>query len=109
MDDIVYEEFKGTGNMEIHLDRKMSEKRIFPAIDIYKSGTRKEELLLTKDEMDAVFSMRRNLAAGNPPEVTEQLIGMLDKTDTNEEFIQRLTAWNRIYEKDGYSAGKRIN
>jgi len=109
MDDIVYEEFKGTGNMEIHLDRKMSEKRIFPAIDIYKSGTRKEELLLTKDEMDAVFSMRRNLAAGNPPEVTEQLIGMLDKTDTNEEFIQRLTAWSKIYEKDGYSAGKRIN
>ena len=109
MDDIVYEEFKGTGNMEIHLDRKMSEKRIFPAIDIYKSGTRKEELLLTKNEMDAVFSMRRNLAAGNPPEVTEQLIGMLDKTDTNEEFIQRLTAWNKIYEKDGYSAGKRIN
>ena len=58
MDDIVYEEFKGTGNMEIHLDRKMSEKRIFPAIDIYKSGTRKEELLLSKQELEAVFSMR---------------------------------------------------
>lgn len=109
MDDIVYEEFKGTGNMEIHLDRKMSEKRIFPAIDIYKSGTRREELLLTKEELDAVFTMRRTLAAGNPAEVTEQMINMLDKTATNEEFIQRLTSWNKIYEKDGYSAGKRIN
>ena len=95
--------------MEIHLDRKMSEKRIFPAIDIYKSGTRREELLLTKEELDAVFTMRRTLAAGNPAEVTEQMINMLDKTATNEEFIQRLTAWNKIYEKDGYSAGKRIN
>ena len=109
MDDIVYEEFKGTGNMEIHLDRKMSEKRIFPAIDIYKSGTRREELLLTQEELDAVFTMRRTLAAGNPAEVTEQMINMLDKTATNEEFIQRLTSWNKIYEKDGYSAGKRIN
>ena len=109
MDDIVYEEFKGTGNMEIHLDRKMSEKRIFPAIDIYKSGTRREELLLTKEELDAVFTMRRTLAAGNPAEVTEQMINMLDKTATNEEFIQRLTSWNKIYEKDGYSADKRIN
>ena len=109
MDDIVYEEFKGTGNMEIHLDRKMSEKRIFPAIDIYKSGTRREELLLTKEELDAVFTMRRTLAAGNPAEVTEQMINLLDKTATNEEFLQRLTAWNKIYEKDGYSAGKRIN
>ena len=109
MDDIVYEEFKGTGNMEIHLDRKISEKRIFPAIDIYKSGTRREELLLTKEELDAVFTMRRTLAAGNPAEVTEQMINMLDKTATNEEFIQRLTSWNKIYEKDGYSAGKRIN
>ena len=109
MDDIVYEEFKGTGNMEIHLDRKMSEKRIFPAIDIYKSGTRREELLLTKEDLDAVFTMRRTLAAGNPAEVTEQMINMLDKTATNEEFIQRLTSWNKIYEKDGYSAGKRIN
>ena len=66
MDDIVYEEFKGTGNMEIHLDRKMSEKRIFPAIDIYKSGTRKEELLLSKQELEAVFSMRKTLSSGNP-------------------------------------------
>ncbi len=106
MDDIVYEEFKGTGNMEIHLDRKMSEKRIFPAIDIYKSGTRREELLLSPDEREAVFAMRRNLSAGNPAEVTEQLISMLEKTATNEEFVARLKGWMNVYEKDGYTTGK---
>ncbi|NCB30458.1 MAG: transcription termination factor Rho [Clostridia bacterium] len=106
MDDIVYEEFKGTGNMEIHLDRKMSEKRIFPAIDIYKSGTRREELLLSSDEREAVFTMRRNLSSGNPAEVTEQLIGMLEKTATNEEFVARLKGWMNVYEKDGYTTGK---
>lgn len=104
MDDIVYEEFKGTGNMEIHLDRKLSEKRIFPALDIYKSGTRREELLLTKEELEGVFSMRRVLSGGNPGEVTEQFIGMLDKTATNEEFLTRLKGWLSIYEKDGYSS-----
>ena len=106
MDDIVYEEFKGTGNMEIHLDRKMSEKRIFPAIDIYKSGTRREDLLLSADEREAVFAMRRNLSAGNPAEVTEQLIGMLEKTATNEEFVARLKGWMNAYEKDGYTTGR---
>lgn len=106
MDDIVYEEFKGTGNMEIHLDRKMSEKRIFPAIDIYKSGTRREELLLSPDEREAVFAMRRNLSSGNPAEVTEQLISMLEKTATNEEFVARLKGWMNVYEKDGYTTGK---
>ena len=106
MDDIVYEEFKGTGNMEIHLDRKLSEKRIFPAIDIYKSGTRREELLLSPDEREAVFALRRNLSAGNPAEVTEQLIAMLEKTATNEEFIARLKGWLNVYEKDGYTSGK---
>ncbi len=108
MDDIVYEEFKGTGNMEIHLDRKMSEKRIFPAIDIYKSGTRREELLLSREELDGVYTMRRTLSSGNPSDVTEQLIAMLERTDTNDEFIQRLGAWNKVYEKEGFSAGKRI-
>lgn len=109
MDDIVYEEFKGTGNMEIHLDRKLSEKRIFPAIDIYKSGTRREELLLTKEELEGVFNLRRTLSSGNPTDVTEQVIAMLERTDTNEEFIGRLKTLNRVYEKDGFSAGKRIN
>ncbi len=106
MDDIVYEEFKGTGNMEIHLDRKLSEKRIFPAIDIYKSGTRREELLLTKEEREAVFAMRRVMAGGNNADVTEQIIAMMDKTETNEEFIQKLKSYTNIYEKDGYSTGK---
>ncbi|MEL7609937.1 MAG: transcription termination factor Rho [Bacillota bacterium] len=106
MDDIIFEEFKGTGNMEIHLDRKLSEKRIFPAIDIYKSGTRREELLLTKEELEGVFSMRRVLAGGNPGDVTEQFISMLDKTASNEEFLQKLKGWLSIYEKDGYSTGR---
>ncbi len=103
MDDMVYEEFKGTGNMEIHLDRKLSEKRIFPAIDIYKSGTRREDLLLSKEELEAVQTIRRVLAGGNPAEVTEHLIAMLEKTNTNEEFLQRLKDWINIYEKDGYT------
>ncbi|MEN6594786.1 MAG: transcription termination factor Rho [Clostridiaceae bacterium] len=103
MDDMVFEEFKGTGNMEIHLDRKLSERRIFPAIDIYKSGTRREDLLLTTEELEAVRTIRRVLSGGNPAEVTEHLIGMLEKTSTNEEFLQRLKDWVGIYEKDGYT------
>lgn len=105
MDDIVYEEFKGTGNMEIHLDRKLSEKRIFPAIDIYKSGTRRDELLLTKDEQEAVSNIRRMLGTGNT-DVTEQLLAMLEKAETNEEFIARLKGWSNAYEKDGFTIGK---
>lgn len=108
MDDMVYEEFKGTGNMEIHLDRKLSEKRIFPAIDIYKSGTRRDDLLLTPAELDGVRTIRRVLSGSNTAEVTEQLIGMLDKTTTNEEFLQRFKEWVRMYEKDGYSAQNRF-
>lgn len=106
MDDIVYEEFKGTGNMEIHLDRKLSEKRIFPAIDIYKSGTRREDLLLSPDEMDAVYIIRKMLGNGNPAEITEQLIAMLEKTENNKEFVAKIRAWNSAYEKDGFTAGK---
>lgn len=90
MDDVIFEEFKGTGNMEIHLDRKLSEMRIFPAIDIYKSGTRKEELLLTKDELDAVYYIRRALNTSSTTEVTETLINMLLNTKTNDEFISGL-------------------
>jgi transcription termination factor Rho len=106
MDDIVYEEFKGTGNMEIHLDRKLSEKRIFPAIDIYKSGTRREDLLLSPEEREGVMSVRRLLSSGNTADVTEQLIGMMDKTETNDEFLVKLRGWLSVYERDGYSAGK---
>lgn len=109
MDDIVYEEFKGTGNMEIHLDRKLSEKRIFPAIDIYKSGTRRDDLLLSPDEMDAVYIIRKMLGNGNPAEITEQLIAMLEKTENNKEFVAKIRAWNNAYEKDGFTTGKTFN
>ncbi len=90
MDDVIFEEFKGTGNMEIHLDRKLSEMRIFPAVDIYKSGTRKEELLLSKDELDAVYYIRRAMNSAPTSEVTETVINMLLNTETNEEFINGL-------------------
>lgn len=108
MDDMVYEEFKGTGNMEIHLDRKLSEKRIFPAVDIYKSGTRRDELLLTPDEREGVGVMRRMLANGNTAEVTEQVIAMLERSENNDEFISRLKNMMNVYEKEGYSIGRNI-
>ncbi len=90
MDDVIFEEFKGTGNMELHLDRKLSEKRIFPAIDIAKSGTRKEELLQTQKELEAVWNIRRELSTQNTQDVAEQLIGNLIRTKTNEEFIVQI-------------------
>ena len=90
MDDVIFEEFKGTGNMELHLDRKLSEKRIFPAIDIAKSGTRKEELLQTQKELEAVWSIRRELSGQNTQDVAEQLISNLIRTKTNEEFIVQI-------------------
>ena len=108
MDDIVYEEFKGTGNMEIHLDRRLSEKRIFPAIDIYKSGTRRDDLLLSRKELEGVYMLRKVLSGG-AGEVTEQVISMLDKTPRNEDFLIRLREWIRIYEKDGYTASGTQN
>ena len=109
MDDIVYEEFKGTGNMEIHLDRRMSEKRIFPAIDIYKSGTRRDDLLLSKQELEGVYMLRKVLVGGAAGDVTEQVISMMSKTPRNEDFLVRLREWVRIYEKDGYSSGNGQN
>lgn len=90
MDDVIFEEFKGTGNMEVHLDRKLSEKRIFPAIDINKSGTRKEELLLSKDELDTVFALRKTMSNMSTQEMTEQLIDQIITTKSNEEFIERM-------------------
>ena len=104
MDDIVYEEFKGTGNMEIHLDRRLSEKRIFPAIDVYKSGTRRDDLLLTKAELDGVRMLRRMLANGGTGDVTENLVSMMDKTSNNEDFLIRLKDWVRIFEKEGFTS-----
>lgn len=88
MDDVIFEEFKGTGNMEIHLDRKLSEKRIFPAIDIYKSGTRKEDLILSKTELDAMWKLRRYMDNTNHGEVTEKIIELLSKTSSNREFVE---------------------
>ncbi|MGI5899658.1 MAG: transcription termination factor Rho [Christensenellales bacterium] len=105
MDDIIYEEFKGTGNMEVHLDRKLSEKRIFPAIDLHRSGTRREELLLTPDEMEGMWTMRKVLSNGNITETTDQMLSMMMKTSSNAEFLRRLKEWLRIWEKEGYSFG----
>ncbi|HKS70328.1 MAG TPA: transcription termination factor Rho [Ktedonobacterales bacterium] len=93
MDDVIYEEFKGTGNMEIVLDRKLSERRIFPAVDITKSGTRREELLLAPGTLQAVTVMRRlfaQLAENDGIEATERLIGQMGKTATNEEFLEQI-------------------
>lgn len=90
MDDVIFEEFKGTGNMEIHLDRKLSEKRIFPAIDIYKSGTRKEELLLTPRQKDAVWYLRRIMSRDQNQDVAEKILSSLVKTRSNAEFIDAL-------------------
>lgn len=87
MDDIIFEEFKGTGNMEVHLNRKLSEKRIFPAIDIFKSGTRKEELLLTKEEYEFSNYIRRATSDDDKLKVTEFMLSSLEKYKTNKEFI----------------------
>ena len=88
MDDVIFEEFKGTGNMELHLDRKLSEKRIFPAISLNKSGTRREDLLMDQEELEAVWTMRRALANSNSQDVTETIIENLAHTRNNRDFIQ---------------------
>lgn len=90
MDDMIYEEFKGTGNMEIHLSRKLSELRIFPAIDIYKSGTRKDDLLLTEEEIQSANLIRRKLSNTNTNEIMENLVKNIKKTENNEEFFKAI-------------------
>ena len=97
MDDVIFEEFKGTGNMEVHLDRKLSEKRIFPAIDINKSGTRREDLLLTPKELDTVFALRKAMNSLPVADVTEQVINMMTQTKTNEEFIDKIDNYLRRF------------
>lgn len=87
MDDMIFEEFKGTGNMELHLSREMQERRIFPAIDISKSGTRREELLMTQDELGSIWTMRKAMASKPASEVTEEIIDNLAMTKSNEQFI----------------------
>lgn len=97
MDDVIFEEFKGTGNMEVHLDRKLSEKRIFPAIDINKSGTRREDLLLSSREQETVFALRKALNNLPVADVTEQLINQMLSTKTNEEFMDKMDNYLRNF------------
>lgn len=91
MDDIIYEEFKGTGNMELHLSRALSERRIFPAIDLKKSGTRREELLLTPEELRVTFNIRKTYGRDNPEAFTERMITLLKKTASNRELVSRIS------------------
>ena len=90
MDDVIFEEFKGTGNMEIHLDRKMSEKRVFPAIDINKSGTRREDLLLNQREMESIWAIRKAMSNLGTSDVTEMILSKLTQTRTNEDFVNSI-------------------
>src|SRR5438034_8168154 len=92
MDDVIFEEFKGTGNAEIVLDRKLTDKRIFPSIDINRSGTRKEELLVPKDELNRTYILRKVLTALSPPEAMELLLERLSKTKTNKEFLESMSS-----------------
>ena len=87
MDDVIFEEFKGTGNMEIHLDRKLTDKRVFPSIEVLKSGTRKEELLIPKDDLNRIWVLRKVLNPLSAVEAMELLIDKLSKTKTNAEFL----------------------
>jgi transcription termination factor Rho len=91
MDDVIFEEFKGTGNLEIHLERKLVDKRVFPAIDINKSGTRKEELLLPKEELNRVWILRKVLNPLSPVETMELLLDKLSKTRSNAEFLNSMS------------------
>jgi transcription termination factor Rho len=91
MDDVIFEEFKGTGNMELHLDRKLSDRRVFPAIELTRSGTRKEELLLGKKELDRTWVLRKVLNQMSPVEAMELLIDRMGKTKSNEEFLDSMS------------------
>jgi transcription termination factor Rho len=90
MDDVIFEEFKGTGNMEVNLDRKLADRRVFPAIDLLRSGTRKEELLLSKVELDRTWVLRKVLQQMSAVEAMELLKDKMTKTETNEEFLQSM-------------------
>jgi transcription termination factor Rho len=90
MDDVIFEEFKGTGNMELILDRKLSEKRVFPAIDIKRSGTRREEMLLSKDELDLVWNFRRMFSSYGTSDILEMLIDAMKKTKENSDLLRAI-------------------
>jgi transcription termination factor Rho len=91
MDDVIFEEFKGTGNMEIHLDRKLVEKRVFPAVDIHRSGTRKEELLIDEWELRRIWVLRKVLSPLSTPEAMELLLERLDQASTNADFLEAMS------------------
>ena len=95
MDEVVFEEFKGTGNMEVHLSRELSEKRVFPAIDLYKSGTRKEELLLDEKELATAYKLRKIL--NNSQDATDNLLDMMNKTKNNADLADKIDAWIKVY------------
>jgi transcription termination factor Rho len=92
MDDVIFEEFKGTGNMEVHLDRKLMEKRVFPALDINRSGTRKEELLLDRNELNRIWVLRKVFSPLSTVESMELLVEKLEKTRTNAEFLNAMSS-----------------
>ena len=92
MDEVIFEEFKGTGNMELHLDRRIADRRIFPAFDLIRSGTRKEELLIAKANLNRVWILRRLLQEMNPVDAMEFIIGKIKKTDTNQEFLDSMNS-----------------
>jgi len=91
MDEVIFEEFKGTGNLEIHLDRKLTDRRVFPSIDIQKSGTRKEELLIAKDDLSRVWVLRKVLTPLSPVEAMELLLSRMAKTKTNQDFLASMS------------------
>lgn len=101
MDDVIYEEFKGTGNMELHLDRSLAERRIFPAIDIRRSGTRKEELLVPKEHLDRLWSIRKTMS--DSPDFAEKFMKN-EKTKTNQEFFDIL---NQEWKQANLSSARR--
>ena len=95
MDEVVFEEFKGTGNMELVLDRRMAERRIFPAVDIIKSGTRREEKLFSKEELECNYALRRMATTLSSTDMTEGFFDLMRKTKNNQEFIERLPVWEK--------------
>ena len=96
MDDVIFEEFKGTGNMEIKLDRSLSEQRVFPAIDLNKSGTRKDELLLTKEELSAINKIRKQLNSQENKNIADQIIKMIKNTKSNQEFVKSINNFQSL-------------
>jgi len=92
MDEVIFEEFKGTGNMELHLDRRIADRRVFPAFDLIRSGTRKEELLISKNNLNRVWILRRLLQDTNPIEAMEFIIGKIKKAATNQEFLDMMNS-----------------